>query len=86
MIRNLLSMSMSWYVVFGTFLMTMQLGQTAHQRDIVDHATAVGADTLAKTLCADARDYGGTPLGVYAGERARGESGGRAAARAGRAA
>lgn len=64
-------MSMSWYVVFGVFLMTVQLGQSAHQRDIVDHAASVAADTLTKTLCADARDYGGTPLGTYAGERAR---------------
>lgn len=69
--ENLSSTTMSWYVMFSVFLMNVQLGQSYHQRDMVDHATSVAADTVTKTLCADAKDFGGVPLGQYAGDRAK---------------
>lgn len=51
-------------------MMNMQLGRNYIQRDMVDHATAVAADSTMKTLCADSKDYGGVPLGEYKGARA----------------
>ncbi len=69
MLENISSMSMSWYALFSVFLMNVQLGQGYHQRDMVDHAASVAADTVTKTLCADAEDYGGTPPGEYKGDR-----------------
>jgi hypothetical protein len=69
-LENLSSTTMSWYVLFSVFLMNVQLGQSHHQRDMVDHAASVAADTVTKTLCADAKDYGGVPEGQYAGARA----------------
>jgi hypothetical protein len=67
--ENLGSMSISWYVMFSVFLMNVQLGQSYHQRDMVDHAASVAADTVTKTLCADAKDYGGVAPGNYQGAR-----------------
>lgn len=66
---NVLSTTVSWSVLFGVFLMNVQLTQAAHQRDMVDHATAVAADTVTKTLCASAKDFGGRPEGAYGGAR-----------------
>jgi hypothetical protein len=71
MVETFFSTSVSWTLVFGGFLMMTQLGQNTHQRDVLDHATSVAADTVTKTLCADAKDYGGVPLGTYAGARAQ---------------
>jgi hypothetical protein len=68
-LENGFSMSTSWYALFSVFLMNVQLGQNYHQRDMVDHAAAVAADTVTKTLCADTKDYGGVPQGQYSGAR-----------------
>lgn len=68
-LENGFSMSTSWYALFSVFLMNVQLGQNYHQRDMVDHAAAVAADTVTKTLCADAKDFGGVPQGQYSGAR-----------------
>jgi len=68
-IENGFSMSTSWYALFGVFLMNVQLGQNYHQRDMVDHAAAVAADTTTKTLCADKKDFGGVPQGQFTGAR-----------------
>lgn len=68
---QLLSLSPLWFIVFGVFLMNVQLGRSYLQRDMVDHATAVAADATMKTLCADARDFGGVPLGAFTGARER---------------
>ena len=67
---QLLSWAPVWFIVFGVFLMNVQLGRNFLQRDMVDHATSVAADTTMKTLCADAADYGGVPPGEFAGKRA----------------
>lgn len=68
-LENVSSLSVSWYVTFGVFLMNVQLAQSYHQRDMVDHAASVAADTVTKTLCADAKDFGGAPEGQYGGAR-----------------
>lgn len=70
-LENVMSTSVSWFLMFGVFLMNVQLGQSAHQRDMVDHAASVAADTVTKSLCADAKDYGGAPIGTYVGARER---------------
>jgi hypothetical protein len=67
---QLLSLSPTWFIVFGVFLMNAQLGRNYVQRDVVDHATALAADATMKTLCADARDFGGAPAGQLTGARA----------------
>jgi hypothetical protein len=66
---NLLSLAPTWLVVFGVFLLNVQLGRTAVQRDMVDHATSIAADATMKILCADARDFGGAPAGQLTGAR-----------------
>ncbi|MBS2015305.1 MAG: hypothetical protein JST00_20630 [Deltaproteobacteria bacterium] len=66
---NVLTTTVSWSVLFGVFLMNLELGRAAHQRDMVDHAAAVAADTVTKTLCASAKDYAGMPEGAYGGAR-----------------
>jgi hypothetical protein len=48
---NLLSHATTWPVVFGVFLLNMQLARTYEQRDAVDHSVAIGADTAMKTYC-----------------------------------
>jgi hypothetical protein len=48
---NLLSFSTTWFVAFNVFLMNVQLGRNYVQRDAVDHAAAVAADTAGKTYC-----------------------------------
>lgn len=68
-LENGFSMSTSWFALFSVFLMNVQLGQNYHQRDMVDHAASVAADSVTKTLCADAKDYGGVPQGQYTGAR-----------------
>ncbi len=67
---QLLSWAPVWFIVLGVFLMNVQLGRNFIQRDMVDHATSVAADTTMKTLCADAVDYGGVPPGEFTGKRA----------------
>lgn len=67
---TMLSLSPTWLVVFGVFLMNAQLGRNYVQRDVVDHATALAADATTKTLCADASDFGGAPAGQLTGARA----------------
>lgn len=67
--ENIASTAVSWTTLFSVFMMNVQLGQNYHQRDQVDHAAAVAGDTLTKTLCADAKDYGGVAPGEYAGAR-----------------
>lgn len=67
--ENIASTAVSWTCLFSVFMMNVQLAQNYHQRDMVDHATAVAADTVTKTLCADAKDYGNVPPGEYAGAR-----------------
>jgi hypothetical protein len=46
-----LSFSPTWFIVFGVFLMNVQLGRTYEQRDMVDHAAAVAADAVMKNVC-----------------------------------
>lgn len=53
---NLLGFSMTWFVVFGVFLMNVQLGQLFLRRDVVDHAAALAADSATKTFCAHGPD------------------------------
>jgi hypothetical protein len=48
---NLLSFAPTWFFTFGVFLMNTQLGRHYVQRDIVDHAVALAADTTSKTYC-----------------------------------
>jgi hypothetical protein len=66
---NMLSFAPTWFVVFGVFLMNVQLSRNYMQRDMVDHAAAVAADTAMKVMCADTQDYG-APMGEFAGGRA----------------
>ena len=48
---ELLAFSPTWLIVFGVFLMNVQLGRNAVQRDMVDHSTAIAADIASKTYC-----------------------------------
>lgn len=50
-VTNHLGFAMTWFCIFFTFLMNVQLGQLFHRRDVVDHAAAVAADTAKKTYC-----------------------------------
>jgi hypothetical protein len=50
-ITEMLAFSPTWLIVFGVFLMNVQLGRNCVQRDMVDHATAIGADIASKTYC-----------------------------------
>jgi hypothetical protein len=50
-ITNHLGFALTWFCIFFTFLMNVQLGQLFHRRDVVDHAAAVAADTAKKTYC-----------------------------------
>jgi hypothetical protein len=50
-ITELLAFSPTWLIVFGVFLMNVQLGRNCVQRDVVDHATAIAADIASKTYC-----------------------------------
>src|SRR5882672_5005211 len=67
---NMLSFAPTWFVVFGVFLMNVQLSRNYMQRDMVDHATSVAADTAMKVMCADSQDYGGAAMGEFSGGRA----------------
>ncbi len=58
-----LSFAPLWFIVFGVFLMNVQLGRNYIQRDVVDHAVALAADTAAKVACADDADLAGSPVG-----------------------
>ncbi|WP_394822990.1 hypothetical protein [Pendulispora albinea] len=69
-VSNMFSAAPTWFVVFGVFLMNVQLSRNYVQRDMVDHATAIAADTASKVMCADARDFGGAPQGSFTGGRA----------------
>lgn len=71
LLENVSSLSLSWFAMFSVFLMNVQLGQSYHQRDLVDHAASVAADTAAKTLCADPKDFDGVARGDYRGARAK---------------
>lgn len=71
LLENVSSLSLSWFAMFSVFLMNVQLGQSYHQRDLVDHAASVAADAAAKTLCADPKDFDGVARGDYRGARAR---------------
>jgi hypothetical protein len=66
---SLLSTSLLWFLLFGVFLFNTQLNRNYVQRDFVDHATSIAADTAAKTLCADPADFGGSPVGDATGPR-----------------
>lgn len=48
---NTLGFTLTWFCIFFTFLMNVQLGQLFHRRDVVDHAAAIAADTAKKTYC-----------------------------------
>jgi hypothetical protein len=48
---NLLSFAPTWFFTFSVFLMNVQLGRHYVQRDVVDHAAALAADTTSKTYC-----------------------------------
>lgn len=50
-VTNHLGFALTWFCIFFTFLMNVQLGQLFHRRDVVDHAAAVAADTAKKTYC-----------------------------------
>ena len=50
-ITEMLAFSPTWLIVFGVFLMNVQLGRNCVQRDMVDHATAIAADIASKTYC-----------------------------------
>jgi hypothetical protein len=52
MTTNLLAFSITWFLIFSTFLMNVQLGQLFNRRDVVDHAAAIAADIANKTYCA----------------------------------
>jgi hypothetical protein len=47
-----LGFSLTWFLIFSTFLMDVQLGQLFPRRDVVDHAAALAADSATKTYCA----------------------------------
>lgn len=53
----------------GMSLVTMQLFQSSHHRDMIDHMASVAADSLTKSLCSNSKDFGGVPRGVFAGPR-----------------
>jgi hypothetical protein len=63
-ITELLSFSPTWFVVFGVFLMNVQLGHNYEQRDMVDHATSLAADVASKTVC---DNMNGSPSGSLSG-------------------
>ncbi|WP_394847129.1 hypothetical protein LZC95_06625 [Pendulispora brunnea] len=69
-ISNMFSFAPTWFIVSGVFLMNVQLSRNYMQRDMVDHAAAIAADTAMKTICADARDFGGASQGEFTGGRA----------------
>ncbi len=46
-----LSFSPTWFILFGVFLMNVQLGRNYEQRDMVDHAASVAADAVMKNVC-----------------------------------
>jgi hypothetical protein len=48
---EMMAFSPTWLIVFGVFLMNVQLGKNAVQRDMVDHGTAIAADIASKTYC-----------------------------------
>lgn len=50
-ITEALSFSPTWFVVFGVFLMNVQLGRNYEQRDMVDHAASLAADAVMKNVC-----------------------------------
>ena len=50
-ITELLAFSPTWFIVFGVFLMNVQLGKNCVARDMVDHATAIASDIASKTYC-----------------------------------
>ena len=63
-ITELLSFSPTWFVVFGVFLMNVQLGRNYVQRDMVDHSAALAADVASKTVC---DNMNGSPSGSLSG-------------------
>jgi len=69
-ISNMFSFAPTWFIVSGVFLMNVQLSRNYMQRDMVDHAAAIAADTAMKTICADARDVGAASQGEFTGGRA----------------
>lgn len=50
-VTEALSFSPTWFVVFGVFLMNVQLGRNYEQRDMVDHAASLAADAVMKNVC-----------------------------------
>jgi hypothetical protein len=63
-VTNGLSFSPTWLVVFGVFLMNVQLGRNYEQRDMVDHAAALAADAVMKNACDNSA---GAPSGTLSG-------------------
>jgi hypothetical protein len=63
-ITDMLSFTPTWFVLFGVFLMNVQLGRNYEQRDMVDHAAALAADTTMKTIC---DNNNGSPIGALTG-------------------
>jgi hypothetical protein len=60
-ITELLAFSPTWFIIFGVFLMNIQLARNCVQRDVVDHAAAIAADIASKTYC---QKQGATPQGA----------------------
>ncbi|WP_394836794.1 hypothetical protein LVJ94_07785 [Pendulispora rubella] len=69
-VSNMFAFAPTWFIVSGVFLMNVQLSRNYMQRDMVDHAAAIAADTAMKTICADGRDFGGASQGEFTGGRA----------------
>jgi hypothetical protein len=58
---NLLTQGLTFCLVGGVFLSNSQLSRSYVQRDAVDHAAAVAADTAMKTYCDSRSDRAGAP-------------------------
>jgi hypothetical protein len=58
---NLLTQGLTFCLVGGVFLSNSQLSRSYVQRDAVDHAAAVAADTAMKTYCDSRSDRQGAP-------------------------
>lgn len=68
-LTNLFSMATAMPVAVGFSFLTMQIFQSSHHRDMIDHAASIAADSVTKSLCSNSKDFGGVPRGVYAGGR-----------------
>ncbi len=58
--------SLSFFFVFGVFLMNVQLAQMFNARDSVDHATARAVDIASKSYCVNGQSASATEAKINA--------------------